>query len=879
MVVVQTRSDQRLARARQRAVLKGMQFIASACVQEDVLLYLGTSLLYSLGSLARTAADADLRTWARTLGRHAFRVWEQACLAHADPDDSDWVGEAVRGYAAGTSLGLRRDSMRPYLRRAARKFDSTTMIGFDAHVGPPPCTQRGAYRTWCVGLTSAWCGEGFGVPLGVRYGAVLRWLPRMRDYHLAWNGEPGTFEEVAYAVTHVVYTLNDYGRWLLDPRWLPTEYLFLRGALPVALELGNADLVGELLDSLRAFGVTDADPPGAAHLPLSDRHAERRRQLGTLHREQLLHRLSRRMGRDRRLARLPMERPTYCLSRTLADAAIVRALRHNMADNTWTTLQRLERRYPARADAQQRPRDERAVCSRCLGGTCCTTEGPIALTPFDVLRLAAALDLSPAHLLMCFTQDRFEGPDGARYDAWLREPENSVITFLRRRTLDAASPCIFLKYKRELDGTPRRVCSVHAARPLACREYYHDTCSTRWTGEMATLEAIGYEALRDGTLDAATVQARWEASAPRSDTDWLADEWQRAFWSEMRRAMEPETANREGSFDARLPELQDPIDQKINRLLSTLRLRFEEKYGQEPLAEQRHGFGDGLSLASGPEHDRLMDIVAQPPGPEPLHGPDGLRLHLGHRALLAPPASVQQELLRLSARCGRDGPVGQNPHLLALHLAMCVAFTRLRVAGSRGLGRAAARHAAWAITLCNERLEYPDDSIAAADGLAQLAHLGVVQASRSLRTWMRTSAAREFEVTLAPWRRLLAREPAALCARSPLALMVWCEPRASLRWLTRRWSHPEMESLPADDLLCWAEHCLRLPDFDANWLAPAHGAMEGLRSTPLSSLWDAPVNRVSELWHDDYVLRAVQHSGLRAVRLSPSFDAERPSPK
>jgi hypothetical protein len=252
--------DARLARARQRATASGMHFIAAACADDQVRRYLGTGLLYSLRSLARSSADAQLRSWARGLGRQAFRTWEQACLQAADPQDSDWVGDAVRGYAAGTGLGLRRDAMRPYLRRAARRFDATTLIGFDARLGPPPAHQPGAFRIWCVGLTSAWCGERFGVPLGARYGAVLRWLPAMRDYHHAWSGAPGRFEEVAYAVTHVVYTLNDYGECLLDPRWLPDEYLFLRAALPVAIANGDADLAAELLDTLRAFGVADADP-------------------------------------------------------------------------------------------------------------------------------------------------------------------------------------------------------------------------------------------------------------------------------------------------------------------------------------------------------------------------------------------------------------------------------------------------------------------------------------------------------------------------------------------------------------------------------------------------------------------------------------------
>ena len=251
--------DRRLATARHRAIRKAMGFINEVAVAPDVLAHLGTGLLYSLRSMARTSAEESLRRFARELGRQAFRVWEHSLLDAADFRDPEWVGEAVRGYGAGEGLGLRRDAMREFLREAAQPFSSRVFIGFDADAGPPANERDGSYLTWCIGLTSAWCGEVFGVPLGARYAEVLRWLPRMRPYDIAWRQSGRRFRDVAYSVTHVVYTLNDYGRCRLDPRWLPDEYIFLRAALPEAIAMGDADLAGELLDTLRAFGVPDDD--------------------------------------------------------------------------------------------------------------------------------------------------------------------------------------------------------------------------------------------------------------------------------------------------------------------------------------------------------------------------------------------------------------------------------------------------------------------------------------------------------------------------------------------------------------------------------------------------------------------------------------------
>ena len=68
------------------------------------------------------------------------------------------------------------------------------------------------------------------------------------------------FSDNAYAVTHVVYTLNDYGCYALSPQWLPWEYQFLRENLPVAIAKNDPDMTGEFMDTLRAFDVDDDDP-------------------------------------------------------------------------------------------------------------------------------------------------------------------------------------------------------------------------------------------------------------------------------------------------------------------------------------------------------------------------------------------------------------------------------------------------------------------------------------------------------------------------------------------------------------------------------------------------------------------------------------------
>lgn len=292
------------------------------------------------------------------------------------------------------------------------------------------------------------------------------------------------------------------------------------------------------------------------------------------------------------------------------------------------------RKYPTRL-AEQEFDDEREVCGSCLSGACCSSEDPIYLTSFDVFRLAAFFDLTPAEFLLNFTQERFDGEDSeAVRRPWIDDPESSKVTYLRRRGNTPKSPCVFLKYVRDEDGTPRRVCSVHDARPLSCREFYFYHCKTRQTGELAALLAEGYEKVREGEITAEVVDgrlARLRGHDPSSAP--AAESMEYAFWCEMRRALDIERANVEGgrSYDA--GEYQDPIDEKLNRVLSAKHLRFEESYGPRPHGEQLMPYSSGLSFVKSPERARVLNILRTRPTLG-LYGPVDYPFHFGLRTLM-----------------------------------------------------------------------------------------------------------------------------------------------------------------------------------------------------------------------------------------------------
>jgi hypothetical protein len=176
--------------------------------------------------------------------------------------------------------------MRKRLRAAAARFSAEDFFWFDPGAEPPPgdvpevcgcgfANERGVrrcaacranlapmspLRIWCMCFTGAYCGDRLGVPLGARYMEAIQWLPAMRVYLRPHTSTTEEFYHAAYAVTHVVYTLNDYGRFRLDAHWLPHEFDFLARHLADALALVDPDMVGEFLDTLRAFGVPDDDP-------------------------------------------------------------------------------------------------------------------------------------------------------------------------------------------------------------------------------------------------------------------------------------------------------------------------------------------------------------------------------------------------------------------------------------------------------------------------------------------------------------------------------------------------------------------------------------------------------------------------------------------
>lgn len=270
---------------RRRAVLRGLRFVYQTALREENFEQYGSDYLWCFYTVSAAVRDPAVRRLARRMGVERARRWRRTHASLPADADAQTVADYAFGADAAQSLGLRAPRLKEHIRRAAGAFTARDFLLFDPLAeGPPrdvpaecefdrashprgarecrrcgrPLRMRTPQDVWYDALITAYVGERYGVRLGARYADVLRWLPSLRPYRVGEGGEE--FYDTVYALTHVVYTLNDYGRYRLDPRWLPLEFAFLKNNVGEAVARGDADMLGEFVDSLRAFGLTEADP-------------------------------------------------------------------------------------------------------------------------------------------------------------------------------------------------------------------------------------------------------------------------------------------------------------------------------------------------------------------------------------------------------------------------------------------------------------------------------------------------------------------------------------------------------------------------------------------------------------------------------------------
>lgn len=274
------------ALARDQAIRRGLEFIYRTACDEETFEDWGHDLLGCFHCVASTSKDADLAKLARQFGQERARHWRNNNRAVPKDADANMVANLVFGAVAANHFGIHDKTLKPKIKEAASKFTGEDYYWFNAASEPPPsdvpadcdcgavnprgrktcssCKSRlqiySRYGIYIDALTRTYFAERLGVTLGSRYVDVIKWVPELRPYRGREGGDNPDFFDSIYAVTHIVYTLNGYSMYRLSPHWLPEEYEFLLANLVEAIAIDDPDAMGEFLDALKSFGLTENHP-------------------------------------------------------------------------------------------------------------------------------------------------------------------------------------------------------------------------------------------------------------------------------------------------------------------------------------------------------------------------------------------------------------------------------------------------------------------------------------------------------------------------------------------------------------------------------------------------------------------------------------------
>jgi len=274
------------SRELETAIERGLDFIDRFSKTEKCLVNYGSFLICCFALVSATSRDRKLRRLGRDRAQQLLQRWSRMHPNLPDNASSDLLLEFVLVRYAQRRLGLKTTLSAANMRAVARRFSASALLGFDPCKEPPPndlsypcdctfqnprgrkaCKQckrrlhiRSSYKVWMEALANTYVAEQSAVVYGARYVEVLRWAPFMRPYPTPDKHSEEVVRDAIYAATHIVYTLNGYGTCKLSQRWLKEEFSFLKANVEAACERHDPEILGELLDSLKAFGLHPTHP-------------------------------------------------------------------------------------------------------------------------------------------------------------------------------------------------------------------------------------------------------------------------------------------------------------------------------------------------------------------------------------------------------------------------------------------------------------------------------------------------------------------------------------------------------------------------------------------------------------------------------------------
>jgi hypothetical protein len=272
---------------RDRAVRRGLFFVYSIATTPSSFRDWGGDLLWAFYNIGSTSGNRELSELAWRMGHERAREWRRLYPKLPAEASVGRIDDLISGSYTADLLGVPDPAMHEALRLAAARFTATDHLYFDPAKEAPPadipdrcprcgrqnergvhtCTRCGAtltmrtrYGLFTDALIGTFGGDAYGVPLGRPYADVLRWLPSMRPYPARGTVSDDDYYDAVYAVTHVVYTYNNYNINRVLPACFPQEFAYLKTNLTEAIKDHDPETLGEYMDTLQAFGLTFSDP-------------------------------------------------------------------------------------------------------------------------------------------------------------------------------------------------------------------------------------------------------------------------------------------------------------------------------------------------------------------------------------------------------------------------------------------------------------------------------------------------------------------------------------------------------------------------------------------------------------------------------------------
>jgi hypothetical protein len=261
--------------ARKKAIIKGLDRIFAMAQSDENFNLFGNDVIQCFYDVA-TVSGEPLRRRALMYVEQLAHRWKHEAMHRGWKQDAkptpQEVIDAVIGMYCLERLGIHHQLKAEVvtflnLSEGEGGYSVNMYLSWDPFSQEPPIGEAtdgeeaiSQQRTMSNSLIHTFYASRVGVSFGAGYEQVLKWLPTMRPYkgpiELSWQH----YIDQCYLVTHIVFTLNNWGELQLDPELLPHEYYFVREHMAVQIKHCDVHLVGEFIECLRAFGASDTDP-------------------------------------------------------------------------------------------------------------------------------------------------------------------------------------------------------------------------------------------------------------------------------------------------------------------------------------------------------------------------------------------------------------------------------------------------------------------------------------------------------------------------------------------------------------------------------------------------------------------------------------------